>query len=302
MSIRAIRVIRVLFYLDEYYFFNPFNHIIYLFLWIKNGTNFLCHLNSFSSPQGEANEIIKSMSNTLRNKADIGIYTEDIKFSNLNPIADENIWINTTVYNFGTNGALFAQLQFLDNGVPISENITTGFIPSMDSIPVNITWNPTPGTHNITVRVNPDRRIQEYDYTNNEAFRTITAGSGPDNTPPQSITNLSLQAAGTAWFNFTWLNPPDPDYHRVMLYLNGSFKTSIPAPQNYCNFTGLDPDTLYELGTHTVDSSGNVNETWVNATARTVPSGAVPPVADCGADKLGCENVGGKVQFNGSAS
>jgi hypothetical protein len=54
-----------------------------------------------------------------------------------------------------------------------------------------------------------------------------------------------------------------------MLYLNGSFKTSIPAPQNYYNFTGLEPDTLYELGTHTVDSSGNVNETWVNRSATT---------------------------------
>jgi chitodextrinase len=87
-----------------------------------------------------------------------------------------------------------------------------------------------------------------------------------------------------------------------MLYLNGSFKTNITAPQNYYNFTGLQPDTLYQLGTHTVDSSGNVNETWVNATARTLPSGGVPPVADCGADKLRCENVGSPVQFNGSGS
>jgi len=54
-----------------------------------------------------------------------------------------------------------------------------------------------------------------------------------------------------------------------MLYLNGTFKTNITAPQNYYNFTGLAPDTEYELGTHTIDSSGNVNETWVNKTART---------------------------------
>jgi len=223
-----------------------------------------------ASNQGEANEIIKSMSNTLRNKADLGIYTEDIKFSNPNPIAEENIWINTTVYNFGTNGALFAQLQFLDNDVPIGENETVGFIPSMDSIPVNITWNPTSGTHNITVRVNPDRRIQEYDYTNNEASRTIKAGTGPDTTPPQSITNLSLQAASAAWLNFTWTNPSDPDFSHVIFYLNGTFITNVSSPQNYYNVTGLVPDTLYELGTHTVDTSGNINQTWVNRTARTL--------------------------------
>ncbi|HYN44534.1 MAG TPA: hypothetical protein VER35_00905, partial [Candidatus Limnocylindrales bacterium] len=92
----------------------------------------------------------------------------------------------------------------------------------------------------------------------------------PDTKPPSNITNLS-SISGTTWLNFTWLNPPDPDFSHVMLYLNGSFKINITAPQNYYNFTGLALDTLYELGTHTVDSSGNVNETWVNATGRTAP-------------------------------
>jgi hypothetical protein len=85
-----------------------------------------------------------------------------------------------------------------------------------------------------------------------------------------SISNLNA-IAGSTYLNFTWTNPPDPDYHHVMLFLNGTFLTNITAPQNYFNVTGLTPDTEYELGTHTVDSSGNVNETWVNATARTAP-------------------------------
>ena len=98
----------------------------------------------------------------------------------------------------------------------------------------------------------------------------------PDTASPQSITDPSLQAAGTTWLNFTWLNPPDPDFSHVMLYLNGSFKTNITAPQNYYNFTGLAPDTVYELGTHTVDTSGNINLTWVNATVRTAPDTITP--------------------------
>ncbi|HWQ96076.1 MAG TPA: NosD domain-containing protein, partial [Candidatus Methylomirabilis sp.] len=96
-----------------------------------------------------------------------------------------------------------------------------------------------------------------------------------DATPPQSINNPSLQEAGTTWLTFTWLNPNDPNYDHSILYLNGIFKTNITAPQNYYNFTGLQPDTLYELGTHTVDRSGNVNETWVNATARTAPNRSI---------------------------
>ncbi len=97
----------------------------------------------------------------------------------------------------------------------------------------------------------------------------------PTTTPPQSITNLSLQAAATTWLNFTWLNPHDLDYSHVMLYLNGSFLTNVSAPQNFYNITGLTPGTLYELGTHTVDTSSNINHTWVNNTAATLSTGEI---------------------------
>ncbi|MCX9083992.1 MAG: metallophosphoesterase [Candidatus Methanoperedens sp.] len=91
-----------------------------------------------------------------------------------------------------------------------------------------------------------------------------------DKTLPYSIVNPQT-IIGSTWLNLTWLNPPDPDFNHTILYLNGTHITDIPAPQNYYNFTGLEQDTLYELGTHTVDSSGNVNQTWVNKTARTAP-------------------------------
>ena len=232
-----------------------------------------------ASNQNEANEIIKNMSDAKRNIADLGIYSEDIKFSNLIPTSGTNVNINTTIINLGTNEAFMLPLQFFDNGVQMGENLTIGYIPSLSNVTVNFTWNPTPGVHTISIRVNPDRRIDEPDYSNNEASKLIKVGSTSDKMPPLSITNPSLQAAGPTWLNFTWFNPPDPDFSHVMLYLNGAFITNITAPQNYYNFTGLDPDTLYELGTHTVDSSGNVNETWVNATGRTLPSsGTANPI------------------------
>ena len=94
--------------------------------------------------------------------------------------------------------------------------------------------------------------------------------------PPASIRNLTNITYASNNINFTWLNPTDPDFSHVMLYLNGSFKTNITAPQNYYNFTGLAPDTVYELGTHTVDTSGNINQTWVNATAKTAHNTITP--------------------------
>lgn len=92
----------------------------------------------------------------------------------------------------------------------MGENLTIGYIPSLSNITVNFPWNPTPGVHTISICVNPARKIDEPDYSNNEATKLITIGSVPDTTAPQSITNLSLQAAGITWLNFTWLNPPGP--------------------------------------------------------------------------------------------
>ena len=89
-----------------------------------------------------------------------------------------------------------------------------------------------------------------------------------DKTLPASILNPQA-IAGSSYINFTWTNPLDPDFNHVMLFINGAFLTNNMAPQNYYNFTGLDTDTVYELGTHTVDTSGNINQTWVNATVRT---------------------------------
>ena len=95
-----------------------------------------------------------------------------------------------------------------------------------------------------------------------------------DGTPPSSITNPHY-TSGITWLNWTWTTPSDPDFNHTELYLNGTFITNIPAPQNYYNATGLLPDTSYELSTRTVDTSGNINETWVNATASTLPASGI---------------------------
>jgi len=55
-----------------------------------------------------------------------------------------------------------------------------------------------------------------------------------------------------------------------MVYLDGVFKTNTSSP--YYNATNLTANTAYEIGTHTVDINGNVNDTWVNQTARTIVS------------------------------
>jgi len=87
-----------------------------------------------------------------------------------------------------------------------------------------------------------------------------------DNNLPSSITNLQ-STNGTTWLNWTWTNPTDPDFNHTEIYLNGTFQTNTSA-ENF-NATGLQPETVYTIGTRTVDNNGNLNETWINSTATT---------------------------------
>jgi hypothetical protein len=55
----------------------------------------------------------------------------------------------------------------------------------------------------------------------------------------------------------------------VKVYINGVFKSDVSKGVMSYIATGLTPDTVYEIGTHTVDTTGNVNQTWKNDTERT---------------------------------
>ena len=117
-----------------------------------------------------------------------------------------------------------------------------------------------------------------------------------DITPPASISDLQ-NTTGTTWINWTWTNPSDNDFNHTMVYLDGTWQTN--TSNSYYNATGLNPDTTYEIGTHTVDTSGNVNNTLVNQTAKTLALNS-PPIADPNGPYTGMEGVA--ILFNGSGS
>jgi PGF-CTERM protein len=91
-----------------------------------------------------------------------------------------------------------------------------------------------------------------------------------DDTPPASITGLDNRTEQSC-IRWTWTDPKDADFTKVMIYLDGTFKTNVSEGAGNYTATGLDPDTNYTIGTHTVDDKGNINQTWENDTARTLP-------------------------------
>ncbi len=87
--------------------------------------------------------------------------------------------------------------------------------------------------------------------------------------PPASIASLKNVTFDPDYIRWTWIDPQNTAFSGVMVYVNGIFIKTVPKGTAYFNATGLNPDTSYTISTHTVSTSGNVNGTWVNNTART---------------------------------
>nr|WP_321417407.1 PGF-pre-PGF domain-containing protein [uncultured Methanomethylovorans sp.] len=100
----------------------------------------------------------------------------------------------------------------------------------------------------------------------------------PDTTAPSSVTGLNEASVGSSWIYWTWTNPTDEDFNYATIYVDGAFITNTSA--GYYNLTGLSEGTTHIISTKTVDTSGNINSTWVNDSASTIsPTDIVPPAS-----------------------
>ena len=142
-----------------------------------------------------------------------------------------------------------------------------------------LVWKAFPHYNNTQVRQHLQETAEDLGDSGMDkwyGYGLVDAENASDTTPPVSVTNLNGTAVGETWINWTWTNPTDKDFSHVTVYLNGTWKVNTPNP--FYNATGLNASTNYELGTHTVDNVGNINETWVNNTATTLPD-TTPPAS-----------------------
>jgi PKD repeat protein len=106
-----------------------------------------------------------------------------------------------------------------------------------------------------------------------------------DTTPPDSITELTnTTATNCSSINWTWTNPTDADFNHTYVLKNNVWYDNLSNTTTYSLWTGLTESTLYEIATHTVDLTGNMNTTWVNA-SYTLPACGIAPVASFTSDQ-----------------
>ena len=90
-----------------------------------------------------------------------------------------------------------------------------------------------------------------------------------DSIPPASVYNLQNISYALDYINWTWTDPADEDFEKVLVYLDGVPKGEIPKGVMYYNATGLEQAT-YTIGIRTVDINGTENATLRTHTAATI--------------------------------
>ncbi len=124
----------------------------------------------------------------------------------------------------------------------------------------------TPGKRDFKVLVTSSRNISAFD----TGIINITL-QAYDIAPPASIADLHNVSFAINYINWIWTDPADADFANVSVWIDGVFKENIACGAQFFNATGFNPDTEHSIATRTVDTNGNINQTWVNHTARTAP-------------------------------
>ncbi|MBS3072016.1 hypothetical protein J4408_03425 [Candidatus Pacearchaeota archaeon] len=88
-----------------------------------------------------------------------------------------------------------------------------------------------------------------------------------DTTPPASVTNLTLTGKSETFLKWSWINPQDPDFSKVIVYLDGI--NVLNTTSNMYTATNLLPDSTHTITLNTIDINGNINNTAVSNTATT---------------------------------
>jgi len=92
---------------------------------------------------------------------------------------NEMVTIDATVFNSGNVNVNNVIVRFYDgsSGPNIIENVTIESLTAGESKNATINWSTVIGTHNISIKVDPDNAIPEVNETNNNGSRLINVSA-----------------------------------------------------------------------------------------------------------------------------
>ncbi|MCX9081282.1 MAG: right-handed parallel beta-helix repeat-containing protein [Candidatus Methanoperedens sp.] len=90
-----------------------------------------------------------------------------------------------------------------------------------------------------------------------------------DKISPKSVSNLKNVSYASSYINWTWKDPKDIDFKKVMVFIDGKLKKNVSKGKRFYNATNFTANTRHTISTWTVDWNGNINKTWKNSSVWT---------------------------------
>lgn len=104
----------------------------------------------------------------------------------------------------------------------------------------------------------------------NVTIRTHTAKTKPDSIPPGIVSGLHNTTYLQTSINWVWTDPANYDLQYIKVWIDGTFKASVPKGIQKYNAIGLSAGANHIISTRAIDTSGNLGA-WKNNTVRTKP-------------------------------
>ena len=241
----------------------------------RNG-NFISKFGSFGSGNGQ----IKTPYGIAVNPINGYIYVCDPGNSRIQIFDFNGNYLN----QFGTRGAGVS--QFLDPlGVEVDDNgrvfvaeTVNGRIQVFSDSGAYITQWGTFGTGIGQLNMPYDVAVDDIDGyiyvadTENSRVQVFAPTTIP--VSPASITSLINTTYQPSYITWTWTDPTSTDFSKVMVYIDGVFKTNVTKGVRTYTASSLTPGTQHTISTHTVGTTGLVNPAWVSSTKW---SASIPP-------------------------
>ncbi len=179
--------------------------------------------------------------------------------------------MDAPVANFDTNkssGVAPLSVQFTDTSsgsVPLTYlwDFGDGTYSALPS-PVHTYTATADTTFNITLKISNSAG-------SSSKLSAITVYVTPPVIPPASINNLDNTTFQRTSITWTWTDPSSTDFSKVMVYMDGVFQTNVTKGIRTYTASSLIPDTAHTIATHTVGTTGLINQTWISDIARTAP-------------------------------
>lgn len=168
---------------------------------------------------------------------------------------------NTLISALNTNGTKYANSSAItDNRFFYDAGSLWGSWCDGDLVEVTISTTTSQGTYTATT--------SNATTTDPTTFPDTRLQPPPDTTPPGPVTGLANTTYQHDRITWSWTNPTDSDFSKVMVLLDGVFKANVTGTSYEA--TGLNAVTNYTISVKSVDTAGNAGSP-VNHTATTAP-------------------------------